>query len=97
MAAGLKFDWDEANKAHVATHDVTPTEVEEVYRNDPMDLDFRIVGGEKRYTILGHTNRLRILVVALTLRDGAIRPVTAFDASRRMSREYLTSRGYEDA
>jgi len=97
MAAVAKFDWDEANKAHVATHDVTPAEVEEVYRNDPMDLDFPIVGGEKRYTILGHTNRLRILVVALTVRDGAIRPVTAFDASRRMAKDYLTSRGYEDA
>lgn len=93
----MTFDWDEANKAHVAAHAVTPAEVDEVYRNDPMDLDFRIVGGEKRYTILGHINRLRILVPALTLRDGAIRPVTAFDASRRMTREYLASRGYEDA
>jgi uncharacterized DUF497 family protein len=97
LAAGVKFDWDEANTAHVAAHAVTPAEVEEVYLNDPMDLDFRVVGGEKRYTILGHTNRLRILVVALTVRDGAIRPVSAFDASRRMAKDYMTSRGYEDA
>jgi hypothetical protein len=47
LAAGVKFDWDEANTAHVAAHAVTPAEVEEVYLNDPMDLDFRVVGGEK--------------------------------------------------
>ena len=76
---------------------VTPAEVEQAYANDPMDVEFRIVGGEERYTIIGHTNRLRVLVVALTLREGAIRPVTAFDASRSMAKRYLTSRGYEDA
>jgi uncharacterized DUF497 family protein len=97
LAGGLSFDWDEANKSHIAAHAVTPSEVEQAYANDPMDLDFRIVDGEDRYTILGHTNRFRVLVVALTVREGAIRPVTAFDASRSMAREYLTNRGYQDA
>ena len=93
----MKFDWDQANEAHIAAHEVTPAEVEQAYANDPMDLDFRIVDGEERCTILGHTNRLRVLVVALTVREGAIRPVTAFDASRKMAKGYLTSRGYGDA
>jgi hypothetical protein len=96
LADGVKFDWDEANETHVAAHAVTPEEVEQVYANDPMDLAFRIVDFEERYTILGHTNRFRILVVVLTTRGGAIRPVTAFDASGKMAKSYLTSRGYQD-
>jgi hypothetical protein len=86
LAGAVKFDWDDANLAHIAAHRVTPGEVEQAYANDPLDLEFRVVDGEDRYTIL-----------ALTMRGDAIRPVTAFDAGRSMCQAYLKSKGSEDA
>ena len=71
----MNFDWDGANKDHIAAHGVTPQEVEEVFANDPMDLKFQVVNGEDRYASVGHTRVMRILLVIWTLRGEAIRPV----------------------
>jgi uncharacterized DUF497 family protein len=57
VADELVFDWDEANVAHVARHNVTPEEVEQVFTNDPMDLGVEAADGEERYASVGHTNR----------------------------------------
>ena len=67
----MVFDWDEANVAHDARHNVTPEEVEQVFINDPMDLGVEAADGEERYTSVGHTNRLRVLVLAWTMRGDA--------------------------
>ena len=93
MAAALSFDWDEANVGHVARHNVTPEEVEQVFANDPMDLGADVVDGEERYTAVGHTKRLRVLVLVWTMRGERNRPITAFDASERLATRYLAERG----
>ena len=93
VADALSFDWDDANVGHVAGHSVTPEEVEQVFANDPMDLDADVVDGEERYTGVGHTKRLRVLVLVWTMRGDATRPITAFDASERLAARYLTERG----
>jgi uncharacterized protein len=93
LAGELSFDWDTANVDHITLHNVTPDEVEELFENDPMDLDFEIVDGEERFVVLGHTDRMRILVVAWTMRSDAIRPITAFDASRSLAKDYSVYRG----
>lgn len=90
----MVFDWDEANVGHIARHSVTPEEVEQVFANDPMDLAAEAVNGEERYTTVGHTNRLRVLVLAWTMRGDATRPITAYDASERLARRYLMERGF---
>jgi hypothetical protein len=53
----LIFDWDEANREHVAVHDVTAQEAEEVIRNEPFDLETQTdeVDGF-RYTEIVETN-----------------------------------------
>ena len=94
VADDLIFDWDEANVAHIARHGVRPREVEQVFANDPMDLGAETVDGEERYTTVGHTNRLRVLVLAWTMRGDATRPITAFDASERLAKRYLTEKGF---
>jgi uncharacterized DUF497 family protein len=52
-----------------------------------------MVNGEERWTSIGHTNKLRILVVVWTMREESIRPVTAFEADKEPAKEYLTIRG----
>ncbi|HXB74510.1 MAG TPA: BrnT family toxin [Candidatus Acidoferrales bacterium] len=74
MADELVFDWDEANVAHVARHNVMPEEVEQVFANDPMDLCVEVVDGEECYTGVGHTNRFRVLVRVWTMRGDATPP-----------------------
>ena len=94
VADELVFDWDEANVAHIARHTVAPEEIEQVFANDPMDLDFPVVDGEQRYTGVGHTNRLRVLVLVWTMRGEAVRPITAFDASERLAKRHLAQKGF---
>lgn len=94
MADELGFEWDEANRAHIALHKVTPEEVEQAFVNDPMDLGAEVVDGEERYTSVGHTNQLRVLVMAWTMRGDATRAITAFDASERLAKRYLAERGF---
>ena len=90
----LIFEWDDANTGHIARHDATRSEVEQVFGNDPLDLAAEVADGEERYTGVGHTHRLRVLVVVWTMRGEAIRPITAFDASERLAKRYSTERGF---
>jgi len=89
----LRFDWDQANTQHVVSHHVTPEEVEQVFANDEMDIDYDVVGGEERWTVVGETDQMRVLIVVFTMRDELVRTVTAFEASTRVRTEYLTAKG----
>jgi uncharacterized DUF497 family protein/predicted DNA binding CopG/RHH family protein len=73
-----KFDWDQANIRHIAEHDVSPDEAEQVIRNEPFEIDFQRYEEEDRTSELGETNSGRILVVVSTTRGSAIRVVTAY-------------------
>ena len=52
---GLEFDWDDANRNHLARHDVTPQEAEEVVLGDPLDIELQTAegGGEERVLHVG--------------------------------------------
>ncbi len=89
----LSFDWDEANIQHIARHEVEPEELKQLFANDPIDIDFGVVDGEDRWTSIGHTNALRFLLVVWTMRQGAIRVVTARVASQPYRDEYLKAKG----
>jgi uncharacterized DUF497 family protein len=93
MAAELSFNWDEANTRHVARHGVTASEVEEVFANDPADIGFEAVEGEARWTAVGHTGVLRVLVVVWTMRGQDVRPITAFEAGKQLRDAYVAARG----
>ena len=43
------FDWYAANIRHLARHAISPAEVEQCYRNDPLILEEQFVSGELRY------------------------------------------------
>ena len=58
----LQFERDEHNIRHVAAHNVTPEEPEQVLLGDSLEVNFDPDrNGEERWTYLGETERGRIL------------------------------------
>jgi uncharacterized DUF497 family protein len=88
MRSELSFDWDDANALHLGRHKVTRAEFEQVMQNDPILFDYQNVDGEDRWTGVGSTDDLRILVVAFTIREDRIRAVTAFRANEQQVRKF---------
>jgi uncharacterized DUF497 family protein len=90
---GLNFDWDHANIGHIAIHQISPEEAEEVLLNDPLDVQFDPdANDEERWTYLGETNKGRIVNVVITLRDEKIRVVTAYEAEKADKQLYLQTK-----
>ena len=87
------FEWDADNTEHLARHRVTPAEFEQAICSDPIFFDYDIVDGEERWAALGSTSSFRIVVVWFTVREGRIRAVTAFSASKKRIREFWRRRG----
>lgn len=85
----MEFDWDDANILHLARHDITPDEVEQVIENEPVLIDAYSVDGELRYTEVGETDRARILTVISTERGSKLRVLTGWDAARNEKQKYL--------
>jgi uncharacterized DUF497 family protein len=83
------FDWDAANIAHIAEHDVLPSEAEEVITNNPLDLDYAVRNGEMRLRQAGETMGGRILAVISVFRNERTRVVTAYPAGRLLRATYL--------
>lgn len=77
------FDWDKHNVAHVARHEVTPQEVEEVFGRASVIEKDEPANDENRFLIHGTTARGRYLTVAFTERKDRIRPITAWDMTRK--------------
>lgn len=93
MKPEIAFEWDDDNTAHLRLHRVSPREIDELFGNEPLDLEYDIEAGEERYKSLGATSQGRILIVVWTVRGGRIRPVTAYAAPKRYRVLFLKSRG----
>ena len=93
MDFDLAFKWDDANLAHIARHQVSPGEAEQIIENDPLDIEAETVGGEERTTSVGCTDRGRFLIVVTTLRGTHLRVVTAFPAPKALIDFYFTQKG----
>jgi uncharacterized DUF497 family protein len=89
VANGIEFDWDDSNTEHLATHEVTPAEFEQVLNNDPLDLDYELIDNEERYRSVGLSSGGRLLPVVFTVRNGRLRAVTAFPASAPDTKAFL--------
>ena len=46
MTSELSFDWDDENLKHLARHDITKAEFEQVMGNDPILFDYQNIHGE---------------------------------------------------
>jgi uncharacterized DUF497 family protein len=88
----MPFLWDDANISHIARHNVSPEEAEQVILNDPLDLPTQFINGEPRNPQVGETNAGRILVVLSTQHQDDERVVTAWDATKTAKAFYLQHR-----
>lgn len=85
------FDWDNANIEHIAEHDVSPEEAEEVILGDPLEMDFaQSEMGEDRWNYIGETYQGQILQVVFTVRNEKVRVITAFEPTRQDKLLYLS-------
>lgn len=87
------FDWDAGNaRKSEEKHDVSQTEVEQVFFNVPLVLtpDLKHSQTEPRFHALGRTNAGRLLHITSTLRFDRrkIRPISARDMHRKERRIY---------
>ncbi len=95
MLAITKLIWDAWNTTHIARHDVTPDEVEEICSADPL-----VQATDKgRLVVSGKTAAGRFLVVILapTSEPGVFYPITAYPASGKYRRIYEQEKGKEQA
>lgn len=91
-----KFDWDDANLLHIARHNISAREAEDVLLSNPIDMGIQDAEGELRLMEVGETAQGRILVVISTMRGEKIRVVTAFEAARKWRTYYLARRADSD-
>jgi uncharacterized DUF497 family protein len=82
------FLWDKENTSHIARHNVSRAEAEQVIENNPFDLERQIRNGEERILHLGETTAGRVLFVVVTVRNKMLRVVTAFPANRKARKFY---------
>jgi uncharacterized protein len=91
FAPKITFNWDQTNIDHIAAHEVTPIEAEQVVLNCPMDLDYELRNGEVRLTQVGETDAGRVLiVVTASSQPGRLRVVTAWTAKERLRRYFAS-------
>ena len=88
----VEFDWDEHNTKHLAAHEVTPAEFEQVMNNEPLDLGCDVIDDEQRFRSVGISDSGRLLLVVWTVRGEMVRAVTAFPASATNKIDFLEGR-----
>ena len=93
----MPFLWDAGNIDHIARHDISPEEAEQVLENDPFDIARYLRNGEERLNQVGETDAGRVLVVVTTERGQFTRVVTAHPADRDMGALYAQLKEASDA
>lgn len=90
----MTFEWDEAKAAaNLAKHGVSFDEAKTVF-DDPLFVDFydpEHSVDEHRYITIGESQQGRLLIVAYTQRDGAIRLISAREVTSTEREAYEES------
>lgn len=86
------FDWNDENVGHLARHQISAAEAEQVIQNRPVDLDEHPRNGEERIVQVGETDTGRILIVVSTMLDRKVQVITAWPAKERLRRYFLTQK-----
>jgi uncharacterized DUF497 family protein len=81
-SGGVEFDWDAVNTRHLKRHHVKPAEFEELMNGDPFYVEYQTRNAEQRYKVPGATKAGRLLIGIWTPREGRVRAIAAYAASR---------------
>ena len=96
MGLGMKIHeliWPQDQIDHIAQHNITPAEVEEVCMGKPFIQRAKSQGENPVYYVLGQTNAGRYLFcVVIRLADGRGYPITARAMTDREKRRYRQRR-----
>ena len=86
-----KFEiiWDKRNKTHILKHFIDLEEVERALY-DPNKYLKRV--GEQRYMVIGATFGRVLFIVVEDKGSNRVRPITAYDADKKMKRLYKSKR-----
>lgn len=81
----ISFEWDEGNINKNSKHNVTNTEAEEVFFNEPFIVaeDNKHSSNEQRFLGLGKTNKERTLFISFTIRTNKIRIISVRDMNKK--------------
>lgn len=84
------FQWNKGNIAHIAKHNVLPREAEEVFfdQDNVQDEDLEHSTKEKRWLIIGKTEKGRLLYQIFTVRTGKIRVISSRDINKKEVKLY---------
>ena len=88
----FEFDWDESNRSHLARHRISRSEFEQVMRNAPLFVEFSDESGEERWYAVGATERLRVLYLVFTYRGERVRPITGWNANKKLRETYFRAK-----
>lgn len=61
--------------------------------HDPIIIDFADETGDERWYALGATDRLRVLFLVFAYREERIRPITGWDADKKLRELYFQKKG----
>lgn len=84
------FEWDEANVKHIARHNATPSEAEDVFfdTNNVLNEDLKHSIAENRFIIIGKTKEGRLLYQIFTKRGNKIRIISSRDINKKEVKLY---------
>jgi uncharacterized DUF497 family protein len=88
----FEFEWNASNQSHLARHRISRSEFEQAMRNDPMFIKFSDESGEERWYAVGATEGLRVLYLVFTYRGERVRPITGWDANKKLQEAYFRSK-----
>jgi uncharacterized DUF497 family protein len=85
----LFFSWDRGNVGKNEKHGVSKAEIEEFFKSQVhVSYDFKHSNSEQRYLAIGKSSKGRYMVVAFTIREESIRPISARHMNKREIEKY---------
>ena len=86
----VDFEWDKGNLSHIKIHNVNSEEAEDLYfdLNNTLREDLGHSISEKRFIIIGKTQKGRLLYQVFTIRIDKIRVISSRDINKKEVRLY---------
>ena len=95
MKDDCEFEWDDQNLRHLAKHNISRSDAQDVFTGNHILLEYQMEENEQRWVAVGATRTGRILSIVFAVRREAIRPITGWTADKETAALYLEQWGME--